>query len=89
MALGASRGSVLQLVLGQGVILAIAGVLLGVGGAVTFTRLLDRFLFGTRHTDVQAYVIVAAVFLAATLLAAFGPARRATAIDPLTALRTE
>jgi predicted lysophospholipase L1 biosynthesis ABC-type transport system permease subunit len=89
MALGASRGSVLQLVLGQGVILAIAGVLLGVGGAVTFTRLLDRFLFGTRHTDVQAYVIVAAVFLAATLLAAFGPARRATAIDPLRALRTE
>jgi predicted permease len=89
MALGASRGSVLQLVLGQGVSLAIAGVVLGVGGAAIFTRLLDRFLFATRHTDVQAYAIVAVVFLVATLIAAFGPARRATSIDPLRALRTE
>ncbi len=89
MALGATRGSVLQLVLRQGLILVVVGVAIGVAGAYGFGRLIARFLFATGPTDVLAYVAVALVFAIAALLAALGPARRATTIDPLKALRTE
>ena len=89
MALGASRMSVLRLVLGQGAVLVAVGVLLGVAGAYWFSQLIGRFLFGTRPVDPVAYATVAAIFVAAAVLATFGPARRATTIDPLTALRTE
>ncbi|HUF47251.1 MAG TPA: ABC transporter permease [Vicinamibacterales bacterium] len=89
MALGASRGSVLQLVLGQGVVLVAIGVVLGIGGAIAFSRLINRFLFETTPTDPLAYAIVAVVFVGAAIVAAVGPARRATTIDPLTALRAE
>ena len=89
MALGASRRSVLALVLRQGVVLVVAGSIIGVVGAYTAGRLITRFLFNTTATDPAAYVVVAVVFLLSTLIATFGPARRATSIDPLTALRTE
>ena len=89
MALGASRMSVLRLVLGQGAALVGAGVLLGLGGAFWFSQLIDSFLFATTKTDPLAYGAVALVFLAAALAAAFGPARRATSIDPLIALKTD
>jgi ABC-type antimicrobial peptide transport system permease subunit len=89
MALGATRGSVLRLVLRQGIVLVIAGVALGIGGAYAFSQLIGRFLFETRPTDPMAYAIVACVFAAAALAAAFAPARRATRIDPLVALRSE
>ena len=89
MALGASRGSVLQLVLRQGLVLVLIGAAVGVGGALAFGRLIDRFLFQTTPTDPLAYAAVAAVFVVAALAAALGPARRATTIDPLTALRAE
>jgi predicted permease len=89
MALGASRLSVLALVLRQGLALAVAGIGLGMAGAYFFTRLLANFLFETPATDVTAWLAVAALFLVATILAAAGPARRATTIDPLRALRTE
>ncbi len=89
MALGASRGSVLRLVLGQGVTLVVVGAVIGAAGAVAFGRLIGQFLFETATTDPLAYAVVAAVFVAAAIVAAFGPARRATSIDPLKALRSE
>ena len=89
MALGGTRMSVLSLVMRQGIVLVIGGVLLGIAGAVTFTRLLERFLFATTPTEPIAYIAVAALFFVTALIAAFGPARRATTIDPLTALRAE
>jgi predicted permease len=89
MALGASRLSVLRLVLGQGAVLVVTGVMLGIAGAYWFSQLIARFLFGTPPVDPVAYAGVALVFLVAALLATFGPARRATTTDPLTALRTE
>jgi predicted permease len=89
MALGASRGSVLQLVLGQGMVLVVAGLLAGVGGAYAFSRLISGFLFATKPTDAMAYAVVAAIFLVVSLVACLAPARRATTIDPLTALRAD
>jgi putative ABC transport system permease protein len=89
MALGGTRMSVLSLVMRQGIVLVIAGVLLGIAGAVVFTRLLARYLFATTPTEPVAYIAVAALFFVTALIAAFGPARRATTIDPLSALRAE
>jgi ABC-type antimicrobial peptide transport system permease subunit len=89
MALGGTRTSVLALVLRQGVILVVIGLVLGAAGAVAFSRLLETYLFATTPTEPAAYVAVAALFFVTALLAALGPARRATTIDPLTALRTE
>jgi predicted permease len=89
MALGASRFSVLRLVLGQGLTLTVIGLALGLGGAYVFSQLVTQFLFETTRTDIVVYVVAAVVFIAATLIASAGPARRATGIDPLKALRTE
>ena len=89
MALGASRGSVLKLVLSQGIVLVLIGLALGIGGAYAFSQLITGFLFETTATDAMAYAATALVFIAAALIAALGPARRATTVDPLTALRAE
>lgn len=89
MALGASRTSVLTLVVRQGVALVLIGLVLGAAGAVMFSRLIERFLFATTVHDVLSYVLVAVVFIVATLIATLAPARRATTIDPLLALKTE
>jgi predicted permease len=89
MALGASRSSVLQLVLRQGLVLVAAGIALGVAGAYAFGRLIARYLFETTPTDALAYAGVALLFVLAALTATFGPARRATTVDPLRALRSE
>ncbi len=89
MALGASRRSVLHTVLRQGLILVAAGIAVGSAGAALFGRLLASFLFQTSATDPRVLAAVAALFLLVSVLAAAGPARRATAIDPLVALRTE
>jgi putative ABC transport system permease protein len=89
MALGGTRATVLALVLRQGVIVVVAGLVLGAAGALAFTRLLETYLFATTPTEPAAYVAVAALFFVTALVAALGPARRATTIDPLTALRAE
>ena len=89
MALGASRASVLKLVLSQGVVLVLVGLALGIGGAYAFNQLITGFLFETTATDAIAYAATALLFVAAALVAALGPARRATTVDPLTALRAE
>jgi len=89
MALGASRFSVLRLVIRQAGGLVAAGIGIGVVGAFAFSQLITRFLFATTPTDVAAYGAVALMFVAGTLLATFGPARRATTIDPIITLKAE
>jgi ABC-type antimicrobial peptide transport system permease subunit len=89
MALGADRGDVLAMVLGQGLGLAAAGVALGLAGAWASTRVLETLLFGVRPTDWVAFACGAGVLALAVLLACYLPARRATRVDPLVALRHE
>lgn len=89
MALGASRGSVIALVIGQGARLAVVGLALGLAVALVATRLLGSLLYGVTATDPATYVVVvAAVFSIATLTTLL-PARRATRVDPMIALKTE
>jgi predicted permease len=87
MALGASRGSVLTMVVRQGAWMLGLGLLLGAGGAVAVGKALAQNLYGTTFTNPVTYIVVAALFVLAGLVACLGPARRATSIDPLQALR--
>jgi predicted permease len=89
MALGATRGSVLILILRQGLGLVAAGLAIGLAGSLAVTRFLQTLLFGVRPTDPASYVAVAVLLLGAGLLASYLPARRATKVDPMTALRCE
>lgn len=89
VALGAQRGNVLQLVLGQGVRLTIAGAIVGVLGSLALTRLLKSELFGIKPTDPVTLIGAAVLMLLVALAACYLPARRATHIDPLVALRHE
>lgn len=89
MALGASQGSVLQLILGQGLALAVAGLALGLAAAVAGTRLLTTMLFQVQPNDPLVYLAVTVLLGAVTLVASYVPARRASKIDPLGALRQE
>lgn len=89
MALGAQRGSVLRLVIGQGLQLAALGVLIGLAGAWALTRLMSSLLFGVTPTDWFTMVAVVLVLGLVALAACYMPARRATRIDPLVALRED
>lgn len=89
MALGASRGKVLWMILRQGLGLVGAGLLLGVAGSLALTRLMATLLFGVEPTDAITFLGMSAVILAVAALACFIPARRATGIDPISALRSE
>jgi predicted permease len=89
MALGASRTAVLTLVLKQGVALVGVGLILGLAGALAATRSLSALLFGVRLTNPASYIGVAALMLCVGLLASYFPARRATQVDPMVALRDE
>jgi ABC-type antimicrobial peptide transport system permease subunit len=89
MALGASTGSVLRLILGQGLRLAGLGWALGLAAAVAGTRLLTTTLFQVQPNDPWVYLAVAALLGVVTLVASYVPARRASKIDPLTALRQQ
>lgn len=88
-ALGASSRDVLALVLSQGLLLTGAGIGIGVFGAIALTRYLEGMLFGVQPLDPPTYIAVAALFTAITSVASYLPARRATRIDPVTALRYE
>lgn len=89
MALGAQAHHVLWLVLKKGLTLAFAGVVLGFGAALWLTRLVASLLFGVRPNDMVTFIAVAMVTVIAALLACYLPARRATRVDPLVALRSE
>ncbi len=89
MALGAERGDVLRSVVGQGAKRAAAGIALGLLGALSLTRFLSTLLFGVHPTDAITFVAVAALLATVALLASYIPARRATRIDPMAALRCE
>jgi putative ABC transport system permease protein len=89
MALGANRGSVLQLVLKKGLLLGLAGSLLGLAGSLALTRLLSSVLYGVQPHDPATLFAVALALNAIALLACYIPARRATRIDPMEALRYE
>jgi len=89
VALGARWSDVLRLILKQGIVLAFVGVAVGVGAALALTRLMRSLLFQVAATDVATFISVAAGLIVVVLLACYVPARRATKVDPLVALRYE
>jgi putative ABC transport system permease protein len=89
MALGAQSRQVMMPVLRQGLLLAFAGIAIGLAGSVVAARLLSSFLFGIEPSDPLTYALVSTLLLFVTLLATFIPSRRALRVDPLTALRAE
>jgi putative ABC transport system permease protein len=89
MAIGASPGEILRMILGQGMALALLGITVGLFGAVWLTRLLQQLLFEVAPTDPLTYGGVAVVLSLTALLACYVPARRAARVDPIVALRTE
>jgi putative ABC transport system permease protein len=89
MALGAQQGDVLRLVMGRAMALAFAGIGAGVIAAYGLTRLMTGFLFGVSATDPVTFVLISAFLAAVALLASYIPAKRATRVDPMVALRYE
>jgi macrolide transport system ATP-binding/permease protein len=89
MALGARRGRVVWMVLRQAFVLAAAGLAVGVPIALGASRFVESFLFGVKPNSPTALVLAVAILLSASLLASYMPARRASRIDPMTALRHE
>lgn len=89
MALGAQRLDVLRLVLGQAVRLAGIGLLIGIVGAFAPTRTMSSLLFSVKASDPVSFAIACVILVAVALLAGFIPARRATKVKPVVALRYE
>src|SRR5688572_4073792 len=89
MALGATRAAVLRLVLGQGLRAVAIGLVLGIGGAFLVSRVLNSFLFGISGNDLTSYAAACLLLSATAGLAALIPARRASLVNPMEALRTE
>ena len=89
MALGARRTQVVALVLRQTAVLTVVGVVVGVAGAAALSRYLEGLLFGLTPLDVTTFVAVVVMFGVVATLASYVPARRATRVDPLVALRSE
>jgi putative ABC transport system permease protein len=95
MALGAGRRDVLKMIVRQGMVLAALGVVLGLVGAYVLTKYLEswmnlsRMLFGVKPSDPMTYGVIAVLLTLVALVACFVPARRATRVDPMVALRCE
>ena len=89
IALGAQMSDVLKLILRSGMALALTGIGLGIAGAFALTRLMTSLLFGVKPTDMVTFITVSLCLLVTALIACYLPARRATKVDPLVALRYE
>ena len=89
MALGASRSDVLKLVVGDGLLLCAAGLMVGIPVGLLVTRVLSSFLYGTKPGDPMAFAGVSMLLTSMATLACYIPARRAMKVDPLVALRYE
>jgi putative ABC transport system permease protein len=89
MALGARRKDVMMMVIGQAIKLAGAGILIGLGGALALTRLMKTMVFGVSVTDPLTYVTIVSLLTLVAPLACWIPARRATRVDPMVALRAD
>jgi putative ABC transport system permease protein len=87
VALGARRADVMGLVLGQSLLLIAIGIILGVAGAAMVTRYLEAMLYGLTPLDTTTFVGVSLLFAIVALIASYVPARRATRVNPLIALR--
>lgn len=89
MALGAQRGAVVWMVLRQVFVLAVVGLAIGVSSALGLSRFVESFLFGVQPNSPGALVLAVAILLSAVLVAGYVPARKASRIDPTTAVRHE
>ena len=89
VALGADKREIFRLIIGNGVGLALMGVIVGVPAALALTRLMGRILSGVSSTDPVTYIAVVAMLVTSAFVASYLPARRATQVDPIVALRTE
>ena len=89
IALGAQKGNVLRLVIGQGMIPALVGLGLGISAGLGLTRFMSSLLYGVKPTDPLTFVAVSLLLTCVALLASYIPARRATKVDPVVALRYE
>jgi putative ABC transport system permease protein len=89
MALGAETSDVLKLVVGQGLMLTIAGVVIGIGASLAVTRLITGLLYAVSATDAVTFAVVPVLLTGVALAASFIPARRAMKVDPMVALRYE
>jgi ABC-type antimicrobial peptide transport system permease subunit len=89
MALGAQRRDVLQLVIRRGMLLTMVGLGLGLAGSFGLTRLISSLLFGVSATDIGTFGAVSSLLFVIALLACWLPARRASRVDPIVALRAE
>jgi putative ABC transport system permease protein len=89
MALGADQGSVVGLIVRRGMLLSTAGIVIGLGGAYALTRFLETLVYQVSTTDLTSFALVTGVLLVVGLVACLIPARRATRVDPMIALRYE
>jgi ABC-type antimicrobial peptide transport system permease subunit len=89
VALGAGRGKVLGIVVGQGAKLALIGIAVGIAGSLALSRFLSAMVYGISTTDAPTFILVAILLGLVAVAASYLPARRAAAADPLEALRSE
>jgi ABC-type antimicrobial peptide transport system permease subunit len=89
MALGAQTGAVLKLAVGYGMKLVVVGIVIGLIAAFALTRVMSSLLFGVTATDPVTFTLISLLLVAVAVLASYIPARRATKVDPIIALRYE